>query len=111
MSSGAPGELHVTASFLTNTSAVGMLAIVYSTENDSDIHYTEARLPQTEIHLTSLTGSAYSTSVFDIEDGGLLFNQAATLPMSINITEGIIILYYVTHVHCRCIILLHVHTG
>ena len=105
VSSGAPGELRVTASFLTNTSAVGMLAIVYSTENDSDIHYTEARLPQTEIHLTGLTGSAYSTSVFDIEDRGLPFKQAAALPMSINITEGII------YIHCRCIILLHVCTG
>ena len=91
VSAGAPGELRVTASFLTNTSAVGMLAIVYSTEDDSDIHYTEARLPQTEIHLTGLTESAYSTSVFDIEDRGLPSNQAATLPMSITITRGIYI--------------------
>ena len=88
VSSGAPGELCVTASFLTNTSAVGMLAIVYSTDNDLDIHYTEARLPQTEILFTDLSGSAYSTSVFDIEDSGLPFNKAATLPMSINITPG-----------------------
>jgi hypothetical protein len=88
VSSGAPGELEVTGDFLTNTSAVGMLAIVYSTDNDSDIHYTEARLPQTEIHLTGLTGTAYSTSVFDIQENGLPFNQAATLPISINITQG-----------------------
>ena len=98
VSSGAPGELRVTASFLTNTSAVGVLAIVYSTDNDLDIHYTEARLPQTEIHLTDLSGSAYSTSVFGIEDSGLPFNKAATLPMSINITQGTHVQDKVCHV-------------
>ena len=88
MSSGAPGELYVTASFLTNTSAVGMLAIVYSTENDSNIHYTEARLPQTEIHLTGLSGSAYSTSVFTIEENGLPFNRTAHYLRELNIHRG-----------------------
>ena len=88
MTSVSPGELGVTGDFISNTSAVGMLTIVYSTENDSDIHYTEARLPQTEIHLTGLSGNAYSVSVFDIEHHGLPFYQAATLPRSINITQG-----------------------
>ena len=84
----APGELQVTGDFITNTSAVGMLAIVYSTDNDSDIHYTEARLPQTEIHLTGLSENTYSISVFDMQHHGLPFNQAATLPTSANISQG-----------------------
>jgi hypothetical protein len=88
VTSGAPGELEVTGDFLTNTSAAGMLAIVYSTDNDSDIHYTEARLPQTEIHLTGLTGTAYSTSVFDIQENGLPFNRTAHYLREIDIRRG-----------------------
>ena len=92
MISTAPGELEGTASFLTNTSAVGMLAIVYSTENDSDIHYIEARLPQTEIHLTGLSGSAYSMSIFTLEENGLPFNQAAHYLGEISIHRGMIMI-------------------
>ena len=88
VSSGAPGELHVTANFLTNTSAIGMLAIVYSIENDSDIHYAETRLPQTAIDLTGLSGSAYSTSVFTIEENGLPFNRSAHYLRETNIHKG-----------------------
>ena len=62
-----------------------MLAIVYSNENDSDIHYTEARLLQTEIHLTGLSGSTYSVSVFILEESGLPFNRAAHFLREINI--------------------------
>ena len=90
VTSAAPGELEVTANFLANTSAIGMLAIVYSAESDSDIHYIEASLPHTEIHLTGLSGSAYFVSVFDIDHRGLPFDKAAILPMSANITGKIL---------------------
>ena len=88
MRSNKPGELAVTGDFITNTSALGMLAIVYSTVNDSDIHYTEARLPQTEISLTGLSGNAYSVSAFVIEKTGLPFNRVATSPKEIAINRG-----------------------
>ena len=88
LTSGEPGELTVTGDFITNTSALGMLAIVYSTINDSDIHYTEARLPQTEISLTGLSGNSYSVSAFDIEENGLPFNITATSPKEIAINRG-----------------------
>ena len=95
----APGELEVTASFLTNTSAVGMLAIIYSAENDSDIHYIEARLPQTEIHLTGLSGSTYSTSIFTLEENGLPLDQAAHYLGEISIRRGMIMIMVYTVVH------------
>ena len=88
MTSVAPGELRVTSDFISNTSAVGMLAIVYSNKNDSDIHYTEARLLQTEIHLTGLSGSTYSISVFILEENGLPFIRAAHFLQEINIPRG-----------------------
>ena len=91
----APGNLKLTANFLTNTSAVGMLAIVYSTENDSDIHYIEARQPQTEIQLTGLSGSAYSTSIFTLEEDGLPFNQVAHYLGEISIRRGMIMIVVV----------------
>ena len=86
VTSGAPGELRVAGDFITNTSAVGMLAIVYSTENDSDIHYNEVRLPQTEIQLTGLSRDTYSVAVFDIDHRGLPLNRVSTLPTSANVT-------------------------
>ena len=88
LTSDEPGELTVTGDFITNTSALGTLAIVYSTVNDSDIHYIEVRLPQTEISLTGLSGSAYSVSAFVIEKTGLPFNTTATLPKEITIHGG-----------------------
>ena len=100
--SGAPGELRVNGDFIANTSAVGMLAIVYSTGNDSDIHYTEVRLPQTEIQLAGLSGDTYSISVFTLEENGLPFNQSAHYLRKIDIHTGI---YLILHV-CTCIVTL-----
>ena len=98
----APGELRITGDFITNTSAVGMLAIVYSTENDSDVHYTEARLPQMDIHLSSLSGNTYSISVFDIEHHGLPFYRVAILPRSTNISQGTCT-YIPTKIQSKCV--------
>ena len=91
MASVAPGELQVTGDFITNTSAVGMLAIIYSTGNDSDIHYTEARLPQTEIHLRGLSRNAYSISLFTVEENGLPFHRTAHYLREINVHRGMYI--------------------
>ena len=88
VTSGAPGELLVTGDFISNTSAVGMLAIFYSTGNDSDIHYNEVRLPQTVIHLAGLSRDTYSISVFTLEENGLPFNQSAHYLREIDVHTG-----------------------
>ena len=82
VSSPLPGQVRVTGDFIEGSTANGVLIIVYSQSNDSDIHYksSEWEGQSAEANVDRLIGSQYGVSVFVLEDG-LPFSRAATLPL------------------------------
>ena len=86
VSSTLPGQVRVTGDFIEGSTATGVLIIVYSQSNDSDIHYksNEHEGQSAEANVVELTGSQYGVSVFVMEDG-LPFSRASTSPYLVHI--------------------------
>ena len=72
----------MTGEFINGSTAVGILAMVYSLNNESDIHYYYvSRLSsQHQVSATfgGLSNGPKSVSLFVIESNGLPFNRIAT---------------------------------
>ena len=95
------GEISITGELISGATATGVLVVVYSLTNASDLRYV---IKQTEedrisVNVTGLTGAGYGVSTFAIENG-LPFPSVVTLPKNINITSN-------HHQGCRCIILIY----
>ena len=91
VSSNGPGEITVTGDFINGSSAIGILSIVYSPNNDSNIYYHFTSHSDI-MHMTTvsgLPGGCYKISVFVVEDSGLPFNRSATTPRNVSVCEGI----------------------
>ena len=69
-----PGEVRVTGDFIDGSTATGLLIIIYSLTNDSNVHYIVGG------HNSGLAGGEYSISVFVVEENGLPFERVATSP-------------------------------
>ena len=80
----------MTGDFIQASVATGVLIIVYSQSNDSDVHYNSSECDSQNIEITidGLTGGQYGVSVFALENG-LPFSRAAMLPqmLYINTTQ------------------------
>ena len=77
----------MTGDFISGSSAIGILAIVYS--NDSNIHYKF--LPHSEIPMGIVSGlldGQYEVSIFVVEENGLPFSRSATIPRNVTLLEG-----------------------
>ena len=76
----------MTGDFFEGSTAIGVLIIVYSQSNDSDIYYKSSdREGQiVEANVVGLTGSQYDVSVFVLEDE-LPFSRASTSPYLVHI--------------------------
>ena len=74
-------EVRVTGDFIDGSTATGVLVIVYSLTDDSDIHYV-SKSPEQNIKasVTGLTGSWYGVSVFVLEENRLPFSRTAASP-------------------------------
>ena len=87
VSSPLPGQIRVTGDLIEGSTATGVLIIVYSQSNDSDIHYKnsehEGQRTDLEVNIVGLTGNKYGVSVFVLEDG-LPFSRAATSPQVVD---------------------------
>ena len=96
MTSLQPGVISVSGDFIANSTAIGMLVIVYSYQNETDIHYAEARLSsesqQAVVTFKGLSGNTYQVSGFVMDESGLPFNRAANSSTIIHIDEGSYIL-------------------
>ena len=70
-----PGTIRVTGDFTWDSNATGVLVIVYSLTNKSDVHYisddTEENI---DISVTGLSGAVYVVSIYALE-GGLPFQD------------------------------------
>ena len=87
VSSPLPGQVRVTGDLIEGSTATGVLIIVYSQSNDSNIHYKsserEGQRTDLEVNFVGLTGNQYGVSVFVSEDG-LLFSRAAISPQVVD---------------------------
>ena len=77
----------MTGDFIDGSTATGLLIIIYSLTNDSDVHYIYiargSMLQQSksvDMNVTGLAGGEYSISVFVVEENGLPFERVATSP-------------------------------
>ena len=89
VSSSSPGEVSVTGDFISGSSAIGILSVVYSPDNESNIYYQF--IPHSDIPMTimsNLPDGQYKVSVFVVEENGLPFNKSATTPRNVSLVEG-----------------------
>ena len=86
------GGIRVTGHFINNSGAVGLLIIVYSLTREAEIQYTFSQRPkeqqETEKILTGLSDGDYQTSVFVVDKSGLPFEQVASLPSNVSISDS-----------------------
>ena len=79
------GEITVTGDFLTNSTAAGVLLVVY--DNDSYINYQETRRSPMQLRISAtfkgLNSSLYKLSTFVIQENEQPFENTATIPKSI----------------------------
>ena len=91
LSSCGPGEIRVAGDFIRGSLAIGVLVIIYSPNNDSNIHYRfiSRQSDTTPLSTVSgLPGGRYKASVFVVQDRGLPFNRSATAPRNVSVCEG-----------------------
>ena len=76
----------MTGDFIEGSIATGVLIIIYSQSNDSDIHYksSEREGQSAEANIVGLTRNQYGVSVFVLEYG-LPFSRASTSPYLVHI--------------------------
>ena len=89
-----PGEVRVTGDFIDGSTATGLLIIIYSLTNDSDVHYiTGGSILQksVDINVTALLGGNYSISVFVVEENELPFERVAASPKLIAVETSKIV--------------------
>ena len=86
-----PGAIQLKGDFVDGSGATGVLWMVYSLSNDSDIQYiyTAKQPGQSSIstNVTGLTGTEYGVSVFALENG-VPFPRMVTLPTNVTVTAA-----------------------
>ena len=92
-SSSKPGEVRVTGSFTDDSTATGVLVIVFG---DSEVIYHKASRDGTDkiktTLITGLAGGEYSISVFVVEENGLPCERVATSPKLVAVETSKIVL-------------------
>ena len=84
-----PGEISIMGNFIDGSTATGVLLIIYSLTNDSDILYHainkgNGQNNNISINVTGLIGTEYVVSVFALENG-LPFPRVVTLPRTVTV--------------------------
>ena len=80
VSSPQPGDVRVTGNYINGSMATGLLLVLYSLTNDSDIHYVIDSFKQSiDINVTGLTGTQYGISTFAL-DNDQIFPRVVALP-------------------------------
>ena len=73
----------MTGDFINGSTATGLLIIIYSLTNDSNVHYItggSTLQKSVDMNVPGLAGGEYGTSVFAVEENGLPFERVATSP-------------------------------
>ena len=91
-----PGEVRVTGDFIEGSTATGLLIIIYSLTNDSDVQYitggsTLQQPRNVHVSVPGLASGEYGISVFVVEENGLPFERVATSPKLVTVETSKII--------------------
>jgi hypothetical protein len=75
----------VTGDFIPGSSVIGILIVIYSADNESNIdyHFIHHSNVRTTTSMSSLPSGQYKVSVFVVEGNGLPFNGSATTPRNL----------------------------
>ena len=87
VSSPLPGQVRVTGDFIEGSTATGVLSIIYSRANDSNVHYISSNTHNVDISMTGLSGTEYEISTYTLEDG-LPFPRAVSLPKNVTVNSN-----------------------
>ena len=85
----SPGEIRITGNLIPGSTVIGILIIVYSLINESNIRYIFS--PHSGISTTtanSFPSGMYNVSIFVVEESGLPFNRSASIPRNISVIKG-----------------------
>ena len=86
-----PGAIQLKGDFIHGSGATGVLWMVCSLSNDSDIQYIYiAKQPEQNsisMNVTGLAGTEYGVSVFALENG-VPFPRVVTLPTNITVSAA-----------------------
>ena len=82
----------MTGDFIPGSSAIGILIVVYSADNESNsttikYHFVHRSNMRRTITMTNLPNGQYEVSVFVVEGNGLPFSRSATKPRNISLIE------------------------
>ena len=98
----------MTGDFIPGSLAIGILIVVYSADDESNIdyHFIHHSNVHTTTSMTNVPSGQYKVSVFVVEGNGLPFNRSATIPRNISINERklhipIIIMMWNVTITCR----------
>ena len=84
-SSPRPGQISVTGDYVDGSTANGIILIVYSLSNYSDVQYVAKQIEKNiQVTVTDLTDTMYRVSVFALEDG-LPFPRVVTVPKIVTV--------------------------
>ena len=78
--------------FISGSLAIGVVVIIYSPNNESNIRYRFIPRQSNTTPVTTvdgLPGGRYKASVFVVEDRGLPLSRSATAPRNVSLCEGI----------------------
>ena len=86
-----PNEIRVRGDFIDQTTATGVLLIVYSLDNDSNVQYITSirstdKDTNIDINVTDVSGFEYRVAVFALESG-LPFPRVVTSPVIVNTAD------------------------
>ena len=86
----------MTGDFIDGSTATGLLIIIYSLTNDSNVHYitrgsTSQQPRNVHVSVPGLAGGEYGISVFVVEENGLPFERVATSPKLVTVETSKII--------------------
>ena len=79
----------MTGDFIDGSTATGLLIIIYSLTNDSNVHYISEDTDQMNMGLSvrGLTGAQYVVSTF-VVDKGLPFPRVVTSPKHVTVQDS-----------------------
>lgn len=89
VNSSVSGEIKVIGNFISNSTAAGLLIIVYSISDKFSAWYIfQSHSESVVTTIRGLPSGEYSISVFIIEASGLPFSRSAMRPRKVSILEG-----------------------
>ena len=82
-----PSQIRVMGDFIDGSIASGMLLIIYSLTNESDVYYIAKQAERNfSMDVTGLAGTQYGVSVFALENG-LPYPRVVTLPKNVTVAN------------------------